>query len=210
MCIRDRTTVGLNVSGLIYYGGYRGGNEFGLMVAYKELVDAIVERLMQKEGVRIVLVPHVIPSDVYEGNVENDLAACLDVHGRLSARYPGRLFVARGTYDQGEVKDIIGMCDFFVGTRMHSCIAALSQHIPAVGVAYSKKFSGVFESIGLEHMVVDARLLDMDESINRVMALYQRRFADRAAMSDKIISAKTQVHENFNKLLNRLGTGQAR
>ena len=87
---------------------------------------------------------------------------------------------------------------------MHACIAAISQNVPTAAIAYSKKFSGVFESIGLEHMVVDARLLDMDESINRVMALYQRRFSDRAAMSNRIVSAKEQVNENFIRLLKSL------
>ncbi len=194
------TTVGLNVSGLIYYGGYRGGNEFGLRVAYRELVDAIVERLMQKEGVRIVLVPHVIPSDVYEGNVENDLAACLDVHGRLSVRYPGRLFVARGTYDQGEVKYIIGMCDFFVGTRMHSCIAALSQHIPAVGVAYSKKFKGVFQTVGVENLVADMRSSQADE----ILATIEAAFASRESIARRLRETVPEARRKVSRLLEGL------
>jgi len=194
------TTVGLNVSGLIDYGGYRGGNEFGLRVAYRELVDAIVERLMQKEGVRIVLVPHVIPSDVYEGNVENDLAACLDVHGRLSVRYPGRLFVARGTYDQGEVKYIIGMCDFFVGTRMHSCIAALSQHIPAVGVAYSKKFKGVFQTVGVENLVADMRSSQADE----ILATIEAAFASRESIARRLRETVPEARRKVSRLLEGL------
>ena len=60
-------------------------------------------------------------------------------------------------YDQHEIKGVIGMCDFFVGSRMHACIGALSQGIPCVGVAYSMKFRGVFESVGVADWVVDSR-----------------------------------------------------
>ncbi len=194
------TVVGLNVSGLIYYGGYRGGNEFGLKVAYKDLVDAIVERLMREDGVRMVLVPHVIPSSEYRGNTENDLAACLDVHQRLSPRYPGRLFVARGTYDQGEVKYIIGMCDFFVGTRMHSCIGALSQYIPAVGVAYSKKFKGVFETVGAEELVADMRSSGADD----ILAIIETAFASRESIARRLRTTVPEVKRKVSSLLGDL------
>ena len=71
--------------------------------------------------------------------------------------FTGRIHMLHGEHDQHAVKGIIGLCSFFIGSRMHACIAALSQGIPTVAVAYSKKFMGVFESAGMGHMVVDAR-----------------------------------------------------
>ena len=47
------------------------------------------------------------------------------------------------------MKYLIGQCDFFVGSRMHSCIAAVSQCVPAVSIAYSDKFIGVMATLGL-------------------------------------------------------------
>jgi polysaccharide pyruvyl transferase WcaK-like protein len=194
------TLVGLNVSGLIYYGGYSGGNEFKLKVEYKDLLDALVERLLQQEDVRLLLVPHVIPAGGYRGNTENDLAACLDVHRRLSQRYPGRLFVARGDYDQGEVKYVIGMCDFFIGTRMHSCIAALSQCIPAVGVAYSKKFKGVFATVDAEALVADMRSSDVDE----ILRIIGEAFASRRSMAARLRETVPEVKQRVSNLLEGL------
>ena len=187
------TVVGLNVSGLIYYGGYEGGNEFGLTVDYKELIDRIVDLLLQDENTLLLLVPHVIPVGGFRANVENDLHACLDVYDRLSQKYPGRLFMARGCYDQCEIKYIIGMCDFFVGTRMHSCIAALSQCIPAVGLAYSKKFAGVFETVGVEELVVDMRSANADEMIAAIRGAFASRGAISGRLRETIASAKRQI-----------------
>jgi polysaccharide pyruvyl transferase WcaK-like protein len=172
------TVVGMNVSGLIYYGGYRGGNEFGLGVNYRELMARITSVLLEQPDVRIVFVPHVVPR---QGHVENDRMACLDLYGQFSATHHDRLFVAQGRYDHCEIKYVVGLCDFFVGARMHSCIAALSQGIPAVGLAYSKKFHGVFETAGVEELVLDMRNRREDDIITSLLDRFDRRgeFASR-------------------------------
>jgi len=167
--------VGLNVSGLIYRGGYTGRNEFELKVDYRALIDGIVDLLLQKDGTRLLLVPHVVSAGEPGANIEDDLIACRDVYERLAARYPNRLLVAADRYDHAQIKYVIGMCDFFIGTRMHSCIAALSQCVPAVGLAYSKKFEGVFETVGVEELVVDMRHVSLDEAIRIVDGAFDSR-----------------------------------
>lgn len=141
----------------------------------------------------MLLVPHVIPVGGFRANVENDFNACLDVYDRLSQKYPERLFVARGRYDQCEIKYIIGMCDFFVGTRMHSCIAALSQCIPAVGLAYSKKFTGVFETVGVGELVVDMRSGNADEMMATVRGAFVSRGATAGRLREAIPSVRRQI-----------------
>jgi colanic acid/amylovoran biosynthesis protein len=192
--------VGLNISGLLYYGGYTGGNEFGLTVAYPELVHEVVDFLLQKKDVLVLLVPHVIPTQEYQGDVENDLKACLEVHERSSGRYPQRLFVARRPYDQGQIKYVIGLCDFFIGTRMHSCIAALSQGIPAVGLAYSKKFRGVFESVGVGELALDMRQGGIDEMVAGI----ERALAARDALAKRLQETIPPVRQQVLSLLENL------
>lgn len=187
--------VGLNVSGLIYYGGYTGGNEFGLNVDYQGLIHRLVESLLEREDTLLLLVPHVIPASDYGGNVENDLSACIDVHKRFAKTHANRTFVASGRYDQCQVKYIIGMCDFFIGTRMHSCIAALSQCIPAVGLAYSKKFAGVFETVGVEQLVVDLRSTDSDTAIAAIDRALQSRRSVVEHLEETIPAVKRGVLE---------------
>jgi colanic acid/amylovoran biosynthesis protein len=185
--------IGFNISGLIYYGGYTGRNEFGVKVDYRALANRIVDHLLKQERTLIVLVPHVIPPSGYGANVENDLSACLDVYDRFAKSHPGRLFVARGNYDHCQVKYIIGMCDFFIGTRMHSCIAALSQCIPAAGLAYSKKFKGVFEAVGAGRLVLDLRDVNEDQVIAAVDELFKSRQTLAGQLREQIPSIKQQV-----------------
>jgi polysaccharide pyruvyl transferase WcaK-like protein len=189
--------IGLNVSGLLFNGGYNRDNMFGLGSNYCELVYAVVEMLLKHQKVSVLLIPHVFP---LAGNeVESDPDACLKMYECLSKIYPGRMLLVKGEYDQGEIKHIIGLCDFLIGSRMHACIAALSQGIPAVGIAYSKKFTGVFESIGLSDCVVDARTCTENELLEKISSVFERRELIRKHLQNTIPSIQRQVLDIFKE-----------
>lgn len=173
-----RPCVGLNVSGLLLIGGYGGGNDFALQVDYATLVGRILEFLIEERDVDVLLVPHV-----FGVQRESDLHAMETIHARHADRYPGRLFKVHGHYDPHEIKHIIGRCDFFIGSRMHACIAALSQGVPAVAVAYSRKFAGVLDSIGAGDLVADPRTLDAASIVGLIGARFDRRDAIRAELT---------------------------
>ena len=54
--------------------------------------------------------------------------------------------------DASEVKWCISKLDWFVGSRMHATIAALSSGVPCAAIAYSRKFRGVFATLGVAVM----------------------------------------------------------
>jgi len=190
---QNSIVVGLNVSGLLFNGGYTQNNMFGLKTDYRELICQVIKMLLKVEEAVVLLIPHVFPPVGYE--VESDFDACLTVYEQLRQTYPGRILLTRGKYDQNEVKYIIGLCDFFVGSRMHACIAALSQGIPAVGLAYSKKFRGVFESVGAEHLVVDMR----HDKIEEILTTIDKAFEQRQVTARHLKAAIRRVQQ---KVLN--------
>ncbi len=183
--------VGLNVSGLLFNGGYTQDNMFCLKIDYRTLVQDVVRVVLKDENVVVLLVPHMFPQAAYK--IESDPDACLKVYENLSGIYPGRIFLVKGEYDQGEIKYIIGLCDFFIGSRMHSCIAALSQTIPAVGLAYSKKHHGVFESLSLANCVADTRNCDEKQVLEKVKLV----FADRYNITEHLKQTIPQVKESI-------------
>ena len=193
----DVIVVGLNISGLLYNGGYTRDNMFKLKNDYRKLIYAIIEMLLEDQRTAILLVPHVFPPAGYE--VESDPDACLKVYEQLRQIYPGRIFLVKGEYDQGEIKYIIGLCDFFIGSRMHSCIAALSQNIPTVGLAYSKKFSGVFDSLGIGNFVIDLRTTTEPEVLARVEEAVIKRHKLAKELSVRVVEAQRRVLSIFQK-----------
>jgi polysaccharide pyruvyl transferase WcaK-like protein len=191
--------VGLNVSGLLYNGGYSGANMFDLKVNYRQLVENIIELVLGHQNMKLLLVPHVFPNKGWE--VESDPQACADIYELLKERYPGRIFMARGEYDQGEIKSIIGKCNFFMGSRMHSCIAAISQGIPTVGLAYSKKFTGVFETVGIDKYVVDLRNCDESDVLSSIDLALREREDIASKLNDIIPGIKSEVLNIFREHL---------
>ncbi len=191
--IRTENTVivGLNISGLLYHGGYRRNNMFGLKTDYVCLIHSIIDLLMKYDNTVVLLVPHVFPPAGYE--VESDPEACLKVYEWASEKYKGRVFLARGQYNHNEIKYIIGLCDFFIGSRMHSCIAALSQGIPAIGLAYSKKFVGVFETVDVKQLVVDMRSAEVGEVLAAVEKAFEQRDAATRRLEAVLPRAQQQI-----------------
>jgi polysaccharide pyruvyl transferase WcaK-like protein len=174
---------GLNVSGLLYMGGYSGNNMFGLKGDYARMVHVLLEELITKQGAQVLLVPHVFGG---EENRESDEKACARIQAEFGQRYAGRLHYLPGRFDHHEIKYLIGQCDFFLGSRMHACIGALSQCVPAVGLAYSRKFAGVLESVGGGSRVVDLRTLGDDEVVEAVRKAFGQREVLRRQLEEKM------------------------
>ena len=187
--------VGLNVSGLLFHGGHTHNNMFGLQTDYQHLVYEIIDFLICQKGAAVLLVPHVFGQAV---DWESDWVICNQIWEELSSKYGSRLSALRGAYDQSELKFIIGQCDFFVGSRMHACIAAVSQGVPAVSVAYSEKFAGVMESIGIGYAVADARSLNTQAILTIVEQAFDRRAEIRRELVESMSHVKSAVLRLFD------------
>ena len=170
--VKDSCIIGLNVSGLLFMGGYTRKNMFGLRIDYREFIYDLIDFLIQKKNATLLLVPHVFGTSQ---NSESDAAICENIYNDLKPNYNNKIFLVKGNYDQNEIKYIIGLCDFFIGSRMHACIAAISQHVPTIALAYSRKFLGVIQSLGFESLVVDLRILNKDEIFNIIDKTYEHK-----------------------------------
>jgi polysaccharide pyruvyl transferase WcaK-like protein len=131
-----RLEIGVNVSGLLFNGGYSGANEFGLQVDYAELMRRFIATYAARPDTRVHMICHVnsdrLPKDD-DGRVAD----------RLAAEFPG-VVRAPNFASPSAAKSYIAGLDFMVAGRMHACIAAYSASVPVVPVAYSRKFEGLF------------------------------------------------------------------
>lgn len=182
--------VGLNVSGLLYFNR---ANRFGLKCEYRHLVERVLEYFCATQGQRVLLMPHVITT---EENSESDLGANEALMDQFHAKYGGRLLKAAGIMNAARAKAVIGRCDFFLGSRMHACIGALSQGIPAIGLAYSGKFAGLFATVGVESLALDMTQLAEAELIKRIAAIYEQRAKWRVVLEGEL----PQVERSYERM----------
>jgi len=198
---KEGPIVGVNISGLLYMGGYSRNNMFRLKIDYQKLIPDLIEFIIKKNKATVLLVPHVFGTDG-----ESDAVACQEVYSSLKERYDTRLLIASGAYNQSEIKYIIGLCDFFVGSRMHACIAALSQNIPTVSIAYSRKFIGVMQTIGVGDLVADPRILQKDEIFDVIDDAFEKRAEIRGQLEKTMPQVKESVLTLFSQITTFLRT----
>jgi len=159
--------VGVNVSGLLFNGGYTGANEFGMQVNYADYSGKLITELLRQPGVSVHLVCHV-NSDAL---LQDDDGRVAD---RLAAEFPGVVRTPNFA-SPSEAKSYISGLDFLVGGRMHACIAAFSSGVPVAPVAYSRKFSGLFQGVlGYDHLV-PVTGMDTDQALAFTLDCLERR-----------------------------------
>jgi colanic acid/amylovoran biosynthesis protein len=185
--------IGLNISGLLYYGGYSRNNMFGLEADYQILMKQLIMLFTDMSNHHVLIIPHVLPSAALA--VEDDYLASQSIVEALPNTVVNRLTLVEKGLDQHETKYCIGLCDFFIGSRMHATIAALSQNIPAVGLAYSKKFSGVFKTANVSNHVIDLRSQRNEEIVESIEGLYARAQQTAAHLAKCIPALKSRVEQ---------------
>ena len=186
--------VGINVSGLLYIDSCAGTNRFGLKSEYVTLVHSLLDLFIERHGLQVLLIPHVRGKGAAG---ESDLDSCRRITSRLGKRYDGCLHYLDGEFDQHETKYIIGQCDFFCGSRMHACIAAVSRGVPAVGLAYSRKFAGVMELVEGGAVIADLRTLELEAVIATADAAWRNRNEMRRQLSDRMPAIRQSVLDFF-------------
>ncbi len=188
--VRPLIRIGLNVSGLLFNGGYSGGNQFGLRIDYAIAIRAILRELCARPGAVVVLVSHVFAAS---HRVEDDVRAC----EILAAEFPNVLLGPKFSRPS-QAKSFIAGLDFFVGARMHACIAAFSSGVPVVPMAYSRKFNGLFNSLNY-HRIADCRTDDQEIIIKKILRAFEERKLAAIEVRDslKAVDARIERYEAF-------------
>jgi polysaccharide pyruvyl transferase WcaK-like protein len=193
--------IGLNISTLLYIGGFTRKNMFGLKVDYKKFVRALLTTLMGRTKADVLLIPHEYFQFIIDGQKYTEIQLCEEIRYSIDKCYHDRIHLVMREYDQNHIKGIIGICDFFIGSRMHACIAALSQDIPTIGLAYSKKFRGVFQTVGVEPYVIDLRQKGPEEITETIINCFEQREAIRENLKFAIPEAQKRVWDVFKEIL---------
>lgn len=159
-----RIRVGVNVSGLLFAGGYRRSNDFSIAIDYAGVIRSLLERMLERGDCEIHLFSHVVIPRQFAGVAEDDLIAAES----LASEFGPGVVVAPAYASPQETKAHIAGMDFFCGSRMHACIAAFSAGVATVPIAYSRKFQGVFGTLGYD-LVADLKSDTADIIVEKVL-----------------------------------------
>ncbi len=172
---------GLSASALITKY-YKYGHEEGI-----KQIAHFVDRLNER-GYGVVFIPHVS-----ERRINNDdQAICADV--LRQTKDPAANISMSGLFSCVEAKSIVGLCDVLIGARTHTTIASMSQGIPTVAIAYSRKAYGIMEDYyGLElskKLIVPADQVFTERLLEATDAALASGRHDETAQRMKTLAAK--------------------
>ncbi len=168
--------VGINVSGLLWNGGYDRKNMFNLRFDYQEFIRRLIAWFQSRPGTTVELISHVLCAPYYYP-IEDDYAVCKQL-ALSSGCVLGPYFLT-----PVEAKSWISGLDFLVGSRMHCCVAGYSSGVPTVPVAYSRKFRGLFKGALSYDTVADATEQSLDEVLAVIARAFERRHELRAELA---------------------------
>ena len=186
--------VGVNASGLLYHDSTNGINRFNLNLPYENVMKEVIKFLISK-NLRILLIPHVYnyPVNWDSPSHENDVVPLHLLKNELQESERDSIYLIDKNYDPEEIRFFINKCNFFIGTRMHSCIAALSLFVPAMALAYSDKYEGLYSSLNISEAVCDLRY----SSIVRINEILEAWMQEKEKVREKINLSIPRVKENI-------------
>ncbi|MBM7241660.1 glycosyltransferase [Rhodococcus fascians] len=130
----------VNVSGLLWHT-----NDHTRSSMYRAQIRELIDQLLQL-GRGVTLMAHVLES----GKVDNDVSAIRDLmceykdDGRVTSVVP---------VDLQHARRVIAGSNLVIATRMHACLNALSQGVPALAWAYSRKFEPLMMDLGWPYVI---------------------------------------------------------
>lgn len=193
----SETNIGINVSGLLFNGGYTGQNEFGLTINYPDLIRKVITFFIEKKC-KVHLMAHVICDNFA---TEDDYTVCQT----LASEFP-EIVVAPPFSDPIEAKTAIAKMDLFMGARMHACIAAISSGVSVIPMAYSRKFGGLFGALGYHH-TLDCLSMTTDEAFDYIKESYNNRsqlqvdaYAANALTEEKLETYRENLFQQITKV----------
>jgi polysaccharide pyruvyl transferase WcaK-like protein len=192
---KDFVHVGLNISGLLWNGGYTRNNQFGLKTDYQQAIMKVLTWFLSTEKVKVHLISHVATG---ERNIENDYEVAFDLWKTM---HHDRLVLAPLFFSPIDAKSYIAGMDFFMGARMHATIAAFSAGIPVVPMAYSRKFNGLFvDTLSYPHLI-DLKEDDESTILTKVKEAFSHREDLQREIADRM---NTTVATQKDNLINEL------
>ncbi len=166
---------------------------------YIGLITQLADYIIEKTDATVCLIPHVRDYD--------DVNFCKQVHER--SRHKASIKSFSHNYSADELKGIIGTCEIFIGHWMHSTIAAMSQGVPTLPIAFTDKFYRLpGQLMGQEQYIVDLRIKDYAELSADMMEKVDDLWANREAVRQELVTRTKAVQErawSYGKLISELG-----
>ena len=132
---------------------------------YINAVSDAMGQIIEKYDAYFIFIPQVIVP------YQSDIDTAKHIKNTMNVSHQNRFIIKENDWSPYQIRSIIGQMDFFIGTRMHSNIFALSECIPTLAIAYEKKTNGIMATVGMDKYVLDIDEISESQITNKVNLL---------------------------------------
>lgn len=185
--IKGKLNIGLNVS-LLMWKNDSENSKLNVKLPYKELVMRLLEKLKERD-IAVHLIVHVYNK---KGFTEYTLAE--ELHQQYAYTVLAPKF-----QNPIQAKNYMSGLDCFIGSRMHATIGAFSAGVPVIPVSYSRKFEGLYGTLGYDHCI-DCSRETVSSAIKKIMDKLMNLELLRKEQKEALLKAKS-MNEAYYEFL---------
>lgn len=186
----SRPLVGFSVSKLFSRYKFGGFTSEERNKNYLKSMAQASDYVINSLGCNVVFIPHVI-----DAPLNDDRETAREIYNLMENKE--RVFFVDGEYTPEETKGLMGGCEFFIGARMHACIASASMTVPTISVAYSQKARGIMgDMLGFNDFVVDIKDINFEKLKSVIDLMWINKGEVRKKLQETIKNAKNRARRN--------------
>ena len=189
--------IGINISGLLWYGTPTFNPENHLTLDYRRYTTELIKTLVKDGEYNVYLIPHVFADT--ESVTENDLCASREIQ----KMFP-EVKIISDFETPMEAKGYIAQMNTFIGARMHATIAAFSMGVPVIPFSYSRKFEGLFSDLQYGYLV-KGTAMTTEEALDTTLEWIKNPepLKQEMAKTAEIIRNRRVAYTGFLESINR-------
>lgn len=137
---------------------------------YEEEIAKFIQAILAEEEKAYF---YFVPQVIYKNMGDDDLVTSKKIYGLLLEEYKSRVIIIDLDLHPEELKCVISQMSYFIGTRMHSNIFALSSLIKTIAISYEPKTTGIMRMLNLSDYVIQMEDLDKDKLYKKFLKIKQ-------------------------------------
>lgn len=146
--------------------------------SYYDCIVNLCRHISDKTDERIVFVPNEFrPGDLNDLTVSEELKSLLEKHSLFVQ------IIDPGTHSALEIKNIIANSDAMIGSRYHSCVAALSAGVPALVIGWHYKYEELLRLYNQEKWLVTGHNCSSKKLIDTFDEFWKRHEENQTEIS---------------------------
>ena len=153
------------------------------------------------DNVLLYLLPHSIVKD--NAGKDDDLEICRKIFSEINS--PKDCFLDETLdYSPQETKWIISQFEFFIGSRFHSVIAAVSSYVPTLTIGWHWKYEETTKWLGFENSLIQIWEMKQKNIIDYFKANYNKRNELKQKLKDRVPELQKLSLTAIDKIIEEL------